>query len=261
MSNPLIRGTMHFPESFFQGKEITEQELDFGRSFIIKIFNQNKDYKVVDSNDWYGPLIKTTALASRYPRCLDALNYIIEGFQNHIHPIWKPSYNLIFSGPSFGSVPGQYPLEIMAQIKFNHRHYEDLNSEEKQICTDLNVHIMEIHCVINIITQNIHKGLKPSIINIYNLFDKFEYLFNNLFDFHIADTRYNQSLDVYRKIRNSIAHSNFIFQQEAIRLIEWSKNHHVVGIIEVDFDGLLEEMIILCTIICQILALYQLMQQ
>lgn len=189
------------------------------------------------------------------------MNYKKEGFQNHIHPIWKPSYNFIFSGPSFGRVPSQFPLEIMAQIKFNHKHYENLNSEEKQICDDLNVHIMEMHCVIRIITQNLNEGLKPSIINIYNLFDKFEYLFNNLFNFHITDTRYNQSLDVYRKIRNAIAHSNFILQQETIRLVEWLKKHHAIGIIEVDFDGIQEEMIILCTIICQVIALYQLMQQ
>lgn len=261
MSNPLIRRTIYLPESFFQEREITEQELDYGKSFIIDIFNKSKDYKVLDSNEWYGQLIKVTALASRYPRCLDALNYIKEGFQNHIHPIWKPSYNFIFSGPSFGGIPSQNPLEIMAQIKFNHRHYEDLNSEEKQICTDLNVHIMEIHCVIKIITQKLHEGLKQSIVDIYNLFDKFEYLFNYLFDFHITDTRYNQSLDVYRKIRNSIAHSNFIIQEENIRLVEWTKTHHVLGIIEINIDELLEEMVILCTIICQVIALYQLMQQ
>ncbi|MHA2008202.1 MAG: hypothetical protein ACXACO_06975 [Promethearchaeota archaeon] len=176
MSNPLIKGTMHFPESFFLEKKLTEQELDFGKSFIKNVFNKSKDFKVIDSNDWYGQLIKAIALASRYPRCLDALNYISEGFHNHIHSIWKPSYNFIFLGPSFGGVPSQIPLEIMTQIKFNHRHYEDLNSEEKQICNDLNFHIIEIHCVINIITQKLHGGLKPSIINIYNLFDKFEYI-------------------------------------------------------------------------------------
>jgi len=261
MSNPLIKKTLNFPESFFQGKLITERELEFGRIFITKIFNKKEDYKVKDSNDWYGQLIKVAALVNRYPRCLNALDYIMEGFQDYIHPIWKPSYNLIFSGPSFGGVLGQDPLEVMAQIKYNHKHYENLNTEEKQICNDLNVHIMEIHCLIKLIAQNLNKGLKPSIVDIYNLFDKFEYLFNNLFGFHITHTQYNQSLIIYRKVRNAIAHSNFILHQETIKLVEWSKLHHVIGIIELNFEELIDEMIILCTIICQVIALYQLMQQ
>jgi len=259
----LIEGALHFSESYFEDKEITEQEMEYGRFFIRNIFNKSPDYDVIDSNINYGQLIKIAALANRYSRCCDALEYIMEGFQNHIHPNWRPYYNFIFMGPNFGVVPSQDPLEIVSQIKFNRQHYNELQPEEQQECYDINVLVMEIHLVINILNQQRRLRMPQwyNAQNIYNLFDKFETLFHNLFGFHITHTRHNTSLDLYRKVRNSIAHSNFIIQDNEIKLVEWTRTSHAIDIIDIDLNEITEEMQILCTIICQIMVLYQLMQQ
>ena len=264
MDNPSIKRTLHYPDEYFEEKNITNEELEYGRNLIKKIFNLDSNYSVNDSNFNYGQLIKIVAIASRYPRCCDAIEYILEGFQNHIHPVWRPYYNLIFKGPNFGGVVGSNPLEIVSQIKFNLRHYDELQSEEQQKCYDLNVLIMEIHLVIQLIAQQINLGINPewsNAQNIYNLFNKFELLFHDLFGFHITHTRYNLSLDIYRKVRNSIAHSNFIIQNSKVKLVEWDRDHHVIGVLNVDINEITQEMRLLGTIICQVMALYQLMQQ
>lgn len=264
MDNPLITGTLFFPEEYFEDKNITQAEMDYGRFFFKSIFNLNRDFTVDDSNINYGQLIKVAAIASRYPRCCDALEYIMEGFQNHIHPIWRSFYNFIFMGPNFGGIPGGNPFELISQIKFNRRHYNDLESDEQQKCHDLNVLIMEIHLVIKLIVQQIHLGNIPqwnNAQNIYNLFNKLEILFNDLFGFHITHTQYNISMDLYRKVRNSIAHSNFVIQNNIVKLVEWDREHHVVGILDININEITLEMRLLCTIICQVMALYQLMWQ
>ena len=264
MNNPLITGTMHFPNDYFENKDITEREIEYGRFFIKNIFNLELNYNVDDSNFNYGQLIKVAALASRSPRCCDALEYIMEGFQNHIHPNWRSYYNLIFMGPNLGSVAGQEPLELVSQIKYNRRHYSDLNLDDQQNCYNLNVLVMEIHLVIKLIVQQTKLTIIPQwsdALNIYNLFDKFEKLFHDLFEFHITDTRYNLSISLYRKVRNCIAHSNLILQNNIIKFVEWDRERNVVGIIDESIKAVTFEMRLLCTIICQVIALYQLMQQ
>lgn len=263
MNNPLIEGTLFFSEEFFQNKNITQSEMEFGRFFIKNIFNLPLEFSVYDSNINYGQLIKVAAMTSRYPRCSDALEHIMEGFQNHIHPIWKSYYNFIFMGPNFGGVPGENSMELISQIRFNLNHYNDLSPDEKQICYDLNVLIMEIHLVIKLIVQQIHGNIPQwnNIQNLYNLFDKFEILFNDLFGFHITHTHHNLSLDLYRKVRNSIAHSNFVIQNNLIKLVEWNRDRHVVGILDINVNEIAQEMRLLCTVICQVMTLYQLMWQ
>jgi hypothetical protein len=264
MNNWLITETMHFPNDYFENKNITEREMEYGRFFIRNIFNLKHNYNIDDSNLNYGQLIKVAALASRSPRCCDVLEYIMEGFQNHIHPNWRSYYNLIFMGPNFGNILGQEPLEIVSQIRYNRRDYSDLNPNEQQNCYNLNILVMEIHLVIKLIVQQIKLAKIPKwsdALNSYNLFDKFEKLFHNLFEFHITHTRHNLSMSLYRKVRNCIAHSNFILQNNIIKFVEWDREQNVVGIIEENIDYITLEMRLLCTIICQIMALYQLMQQ
>jgi len=264
MNNPLIIGTMHFPNQYFENKNITEREMEYGRFFIKNIFNLDQNYNVDDSNLLYGQLIKVVALANRSPRCCDALEYIMEGFQNYIHPNWRSYYNLIFTGPNFGGILGQEPLEIVSQIKYNRRHYRDLNLDEQKNCYNLNILVMEIHLVIKLIVQQTELTIIPQwsdALNTYNLFDKFEILFHDLFEFHITDTRYNLSITLYRKVRNCIAHSNLILQNNIIKFVEWDRAGNVVGIIDESINEVTLEMRLLCTIICQVMALYQLMQQ
>ena len=264
MVNSLITETMHFPNEYFEDKDITEREMEYGRFFIKNIFNLDLNYNVDDLNFYYGQLIKVAALANRSPRCCDVLEYIMEGFQNFIHPNWGSYYNLIFMGPNFGIILGEEPLEIVSQIKYNRRHYDDLNPEEQQICYNLNILVMEIHLVIKLIVQQANLASIPrwsEALNLYNLFDKFEKLFHYFFEFHITDSRHNLSMSLYRKIRNCIAHSNFIIQDNTIKFVEWDRPWNVVGIIEENFDNITLEMRLLCTIICQVMALYQLMQQ
>ena len=255
---------MHFPNDYFENKDITEREMEYGRFFIRNIFNLELKYNVDNLNLIYGQLIKVAALASRSPRCCDVLEYILEGFQNFIHPNWGSYYNLIFMGPNFGNILGEEPLEIVSQIKYNRRHYEDLDPNEQQSCYNLNILVMEIHIVIKLIVQQTELTLIPQwsdALNIYNLFDKFETLFHYLFGFHITHSQHNLSMSLYRKVRNCIAHSNFILQNNLIRFVEWDRERNVIGIIQENFDNITIEMRHLCTIICQVMALYQLMQQ
>lgn len=264
MNNKLITGTMHFPNEYFENKNIIEREMEYGKFFIKNIFNLEQKYNVDESNFYYEQLLKVAALASRFPRCCDVLEHIMEGFQNHIHPNWNSYYNLVFMGPNFGAILGQEPLEIVSQIKYNRRHYDDLNPDDQQKCYNLNVLIMEIHLVIKLIVQQINLAITPqwsNALNIYNLFDKFDIIFHDLFEFHITHTRYNLGMSLYRKIRNCIAHSNLIVQDNLIKLVEWNVERNVVGIIGENITEVTLEMRLLCTIICQVIALYQLMQQ
>jgi len=156
------------------------------------------------------------------------------------------------------------PLEIVSQIKYNRRHYRDLNPNDQQNCYNLNILVMEIHLVIKLIVQQTELAIIPQwsdALSTYNLFDKFEKLFHDLFEFHITHTRHNLSMSLYRKVRNCIAHSNFILQNNIIKHVEWNVERNAVGIIEENINEVTLEMRLLCTIICQVMTLYQLMQQ
>lgn len=65
MDNPLITGTLFFPEEYFEDKNITQSEMEYGKFFFKNIFNLNRNFTVDDSNINYGQLIKVAAIAGR----------------------------------------------------------------------------------------------------------------------------------------------------------------------------------------------------
>jgi len=262
----LVQGSLHLLDDYFEDKEITEQELEQGKFFVRIIFNKDINYVINESNEFYGQLIKLVALANRYPLCPSSLEYIMQEFQQHIHSNWRASYNLIFNvglNPSM-SVNGAVNEDVVAQIKYRRRFIE-LSEDERRECNNLQVLIMEINCITRLYNEKIRLRIPISIQEIYNLLEKYDRLFNDLFGFHPTHSRHNLSMNPFRQYRNAIAHSNYIIQNNRICLVEWEWQHghpyRVSGLLSLSIDDVSSAIMLMTCIISQIVCLYQLMDQ
>lgn len=259
MVSQFIQGALHFLDEYFENKNITKQEILSGKFFVRQIFNKDQNHDLDLSNLNYGQLIKITALASRFPRCADALEYLMENFQQYIHPYWGAYYNLIFIGTHF--INGVSSQDTIPQVKYR-KNYDELQPQKQCECYNLAICVMEIYCLTQILRTQIYNNINVSIQNLYNFLDKFNILFRDLFQFRIADT--SISLNPYRRLRHAIAHSHFIIQGDQIKFVDWDYSRHprtVNGMLNYNVTEITEEMLYLCVIISQIVALYQLMQQ
>jgi hypothetical protein len=70
----------------------------------------------------------------------------------------------------------------------------------------------------------------------------------------------NQPSEIYSKLRNSIAHSNIIFQNNQEILLDIDSDENILGIIG-DVEKIKDELIIIAGILSQITALYQIINQ
>ncbi len=259
MVSQLIQGALHFPDGYMEGENISEQEILFGKFFVRNIFNLDQNRDLDENNPNYGQLIKISALASRFPRCNDALEYLMENFQQHIHPNWGAYYNLVFSGTHFSN--GVINQDTIPLVKFR-RNYNGLQAQEQNECYNLSICIREIYCLTQILKTQIHNNENSSIQDLYNFLEKFNKFFHDLFQFRVADTI--RSLNPYRRIRHAIAHSHFILHDGQIKLVDWDYSRHqitVSGILDYELTIVTEEILYLCATISQVVALYQLMQQ
>ncbi len=159
---------------------------------------------------------------------------------------------------------GTIDEDIIAQIKYRRKLIE-LSEDERRECNNLKVLIMEINCITRLYNEKIRSRISISIQEIYNLLEKYDRLFNDLFGFHTTHSRHNLSMNPFRLYRNAIAHSNYIIQNNHIRLVEWEwqnrRPFRVTGLLSLSIDDVSSAIMLMACIISQIVCLYQLMYQ
>jgi len=275
---------LHFPEELLEDENITIDEFEKARIFLLNIFNKDMNTSISEDNNHFGQLIKVIALANRHNRCQKSLKFLLDSFKDAIHPNWKPSYNLIFMGTTFKNgilgavsypddikaiinhIPLENPWDIVSQIKYR-RHYTDLNRHEKIYCDNIHILVKEIYAQTKILT--IYFKERQNFLNFQDLFtflEKFNYLFKELFNADVTDIQYGGILEPYRIVRNSIAHHHKIFGREGSPiLVQWEyhkgRPKRVLGTLTLNVDELIVEISIICVIISQVMGLYQLASQ
>ncbi len=249
------------PPSFFEEKNLTIEEINDAQRGFRQIFNIS-DNSIIDiSHPNYGDLIKMIAFVNRSRRCKESIEFLISEFRRLFQGVYKTSYNLIFTGMWLNDVI--VPPDIISQLKFEGERFENLSDSEKIVCTNLKVLIKEIFCLTQLFKSSISNGNYPSIQDLYNYLDKLNLLFKELFHFRIAEINRNGILEPYALLRHAIAQSHFIFIGEQIRLVDWQIKpvRKVNNILNFNLNEVREEMTFLSLIFCQIIVLYQLMQQ
>lgn len=260
---------LSFPKQFFVKKNITSDEVIQAKELIIKILNDKLKPSKLDK-PFCTQLIEVVALASRIPRCKKALEYILNKFNKYLVPKYFPAYNLVFMGAiHFGFIIGSdNPLKIASQILFK-IDYSETNEEQKIMCVNFAIMIQEIFAVSQLIRSDLYNEGPLYLTHIYNLLDKFNYIFRLMFKFNVFDVY--KRLSPHRYARHSIAHSHFILDREKpgkLKTVVWKKvngqliaNGFLDEILGVSIEQIKLEMLYLCVIICQILLLYQLFFQ
>ncbi len=277
---PIEQGII-FPKTLFDEKNLTEEEIIKAQNSFRLIFNFDKNTPLDIENKNYGQLIKLLALASRYKRLTEALEYLIMGFQNSLQKKYKAGYNLIFTAISNVSIidindPRVTKYEdTVAQLKFGGKRFNDLSDKEKTICTTLIMSLREIYCLTQIIKSNLQS---PSIQNMFNLIEKIRDVFRDLFGFQIVKFDKGDVLEPYKLLRHGIAHSHFVFIGNQVKIVHWKeyweseasikkgkskklKKKKPISLFEEDYNETSEEMKYWVAILSQIIAIYQLMQQ
>ena len=262
-----------FPPSFIEEKNLTETELNNAKASFRLIFNKPDDNELDINNKHFGDLIKFIAIANRYPRCKKSIAYLIQEFQRLFQGTYKPAYNLIFIG-MWATEDSPSSLDIISYLKFNKQKYDELTEKDKNSCINLKIIIREIFCLTQLFEESIRGGAYPAIQDLYNYLDKLNELFNELFHFKIADVNRGGILEPYTLLRHSIAHSHFVLVDNQIRLVDWEHfkkedtikiktigRKRVNNILDFNLNEIREEMTMISMIFCQIIALYQLMQQ
>ena len=260
---------LSFPKQFFVNKNITSDEVIQAKELIIKVLNNKLKPSKLDK-PFCTQLIDVVALATRIPRCKKALEYILSKFNKFLVPKYFPAYNFVFMGSiHFGYIIGSdNPLKIASQILFK-IDYSETNEEQKIKCVNFAIIVQEIFAVSQLIRSDLYYGGPLYISHIYNLLDKFNYIFRLMFKFNVFDVY--KRLSPHRYARNSIAHSHFILDKEKpgkLKTVVWKRvngqliaNGFLDEILGVNIEQIRLEMLYLCVIICQILLLYQLFFQ
>ena len=250
-----------FPASFFEEKNLTKEELNIAKKDFRLIFNMSDDLKIDITNLNYGDLIKMIALVKRYPRCKKSIDYLIKEFQRLFQSVYKPSYNLVFTMMWPGEITT--PMDVISSLKFGKQKFADLTTQDQTICINIRMLMREIHCLTQMFRSTIQSGSYPSIQDLYNYLDRFNEIFKELFNFRVADIRRSGILEPYILLRHAIAHSHFVIEEDGIKLVDWQYRpvKKVRAILKFNLDEIREEMTIISMIFCQIIVLYQLMQQ
>lgn len=260
---------LSFPKQYFINKNITSDEIIQAKELIIKVLNDKLKPSKLDK-PYCSQLINVVALANRIPRIKRALEYILSKFNKYLVPKYFSAYNLVFLGAvHFGYIIGSdSPLKIASEILFK-TEFDKTNEEQKIKCVNFAITVKEIFAVSQLIRSELYYGGPLYITHIYNLLDKFNYIFRSMFKFNVFDVY--KRLSPHRYARNSIAHSHFVIDKERdnkLKTVIWKKENgqlNANGFLEdtlgVNIEQIRLEMLYLCVIICQILLLYQLFFQ
>ena len=256
----IIQASLSFPESYFDNFNLTKLEIENAKVWIKSIFDYKRDLNINDIQ--YGQLIQLAALSTRYPRIKEGMEYLETEFRTFIHPNWRPAYNLLFFSMSSNEISAD--VNTVSQVLFNGQNYNDIESERQKVCYKIRLMMREIFCLTQLIRTRVYANMNLVIQDLFNMIDKFNYIFTKLFGFNVAEFGVGGVLDPYRRLRNSIAHSHFVIDegnQNRVKLVDWDQRSNTGRIIEYDLKKITNEMLYFVGLICQIIALFQLMWQ
>jgi len=256
----MIQASLSFPDEYFEGLNLLDQEVSDAKVKFRVIFDYKESMVLDVDNIHYSQLIKLIALGLRYPRIKEALDYLINQFQLNFHSNWKPSFNLLFFAMSSNEASAS--IDTVSRVLHNNLYYKDITPEQQENCYEIRVHMREIYCLTQLIRTRIHEKRDPVIQDLYNLLDKYNLIFKKLFKFQVADTGVQGIMESYRRLRNSIAHSHFVLDENKnVKLVDWDKTSKTGKFIEYNLSDITKEILCFVGILCQIVALYQLMRQ
>ena len=278
----LVR-SLHIPDNIIQQNEkITETEVKNAKIIILKLLGKNDDHINNLNNPWLKHLINATVYAYRRPRCIKAIKYIIKRMEKKINPQYFPAYNFVFmSATSNFGLLNESQMDIIAQLIVK-KHEDALSDMEKRKCLSFIVLIREIYTISQIIKTNLNFQQSPNIINLYNIIDKFNYLFRELFGTKIFDIY--KSLKPHKYARNSIAHAHFVINypkniktipenkivEVTPKMVIWNydqkrSEYYVRGYFEdyynISLEDIRRDLICLSVFICQYLLFFQYLKQ
>ncbi len=128
--------------------------------------------------------------------------------EKKINPQYFSAYNFVFIFATTNlSLLNESQMDVIAQLIVKKRE-DALSDMEKRKCLSFLVLIRELYAVSLIIRTALNSQQLPHIINVYNIIDKFNDLFRELFGTKIFDIY--RSLKPHRYARNSIAHAHFV---------------------------------------------------
>lgn len=283
MYDKLLARSLHIPDKIIQQNEkITETEVKNSKIIILKLLGKNDDHIENLNNPWLKHLINATVFAYRRPLCIKAIEYIIKRMEKKINPQYFSAYNFVFmcATSNFGLFNASQ-MDIISQLIFK-KHEDVLSEIEKRKCVSFLVLIREIYAVSQIINTDLNINHSPNILNLYNLIDKFNDLFRDLFKTKIFDIY--RSLKPHYYARNSIAHAHYIInypknietipENEIVevkpKMVIWNydqkrSEYYVRGYFEdyykISLEDIRRDLVCLSVFICQYLLFFQFLKQ
>ncbi len=201
---------------------------------------------------------------------------------NYNNPKIK-GFKLLFqliSHKNFG-LSNELQMDIIAQLIFK-KHEDVLSDMEKRKCLSFLVLIREIYAVSQIINTDLNIHQTPHIINLYNIIDKFNDLFRELFSTKIFDIY--RSLKPHNYARNSIAHAHYVINypkniktipenkivKVTPKMVIWNydqkrNEYYVKGYFgdfyNISLEDIRRDLVCLSVFICQYLLFFQYLKQ
>jgi len=271
--NDLSKQCLCFPEKYFENKNITIEEENNAQQFILEILDKPQSKNIFKAS-YLEQIIKTIVLANRTPRCKVALKYILTKFKKLLIPRYFPAYNLVFMGATvFDGVLGSTnPLNIVSQLLFK-KNIDNIDETNKIECTNFAICVREIFAVSQLIKSDLHFKGPLYITNLYNLLDKFNYIFKRLFGFRVFDVY--RKLTPHRYARHAVAHSHYVFDKidenniGKFKIVHWEKQNngnlvakgYLEEILGITIEEIRQDMLYLSVIICQLLLHFQILFQ
>ncbi|KKL18978.1 hypothetical protein LCGC14_2470070, partial [marine sediment metagenome] len=258
----LSKQCLCFPETYYDNKNLTIEEENNAEQFILEILNK-RDSKNFIKKPYCNHLIKTIALANRKPRCRIALEYILTKFKKYLIPSYISAYNLVFMGATVfdGVLGAKNRMDIVSQVLYR-KNFDKLDEENRIECHNFAICIREIFAISQLIKSDLHFGGRLYITNLYNLLDKFNYIFKRLFGFRVFDVF--RKLTPHRYARHAVAHSHYVFNKidekgiGKLKIVHWEKQKdgkfvvkgYLEDILGITTEETRQDMLYLSVIIC-----------
>ena len=283
MFNNLNQNCLHLSQIYIQkNKEVTINEIQEAKIVISKLLNKSEQHLKNLDKEFLSHLLNATVFGFRRDNCKKAIKYLTGVLMEKILPSYIPAYNFVFMGATAtNGLLSDNPMDIISQLIYK-KHKIDLVMKEEQKCLSILVLIKEIYAVSQIIQTDLDFKGPFYLINLYNIIDKFNELFQALFDTRIFDIY--SVLEPHKFARHSIAHAHFIIEfpkdsgnltKEDIvkitpRLVKWKKDNEMHKYIvegyfdefyKISLEDIRNDLIILSVFICQFLLFFQYLMQ
>ena len=255
-----------FEELFLQSYNYSEKDIEKSKKYLASIYGWDVE-DISENNVNIQQLLKLIRIASNLPRCQESLRRFKKSFIKNVIPIYNNEYSPIFIGTCLFNglislIPGEDPRFYVARLVFK-KEFNSLTENEQMKIYHFCINIKEIFCLQRLMEHPLFHGKGLQIHDIYNLLEKYDMFFKFLFKIQLVESKKNQLLEPYKRIRHAVAHSHYIYQDNQIKLVDWEygKNKKNVQQVIGNYNKIAEEMLILVTIIAQIVATYQLFYQ